>query len=450
MRPTERTYRLSLLVPILVLAVQASLPLGKTASADDARRITHLSEILPGRPWPERRKEIERRWLDLLGEFPKVVPELKPLIREIEAKDGITRYHVSFQTEADDRVTAWLLVPDAARKKATAAIVCVHSTTWGAGKDQVIGLTGRRPVDPPRDPRIGADYGRTLARHGFVTLSIDLLTDGERIDPEHRVMDTRAFYLKHPEWSIVGKNTWDIMRSVDFLQTLDFVDSRHIGCTGWSLGGHTALFAAAFDERITATVSNGGVLDWWRNVDAWSRVPGGDNWRPWTRGVDAPTSSKRLEERFGFRTNSGPYIYIRKFRPCIDDPSKQIPVDFDSLMAMVAPRALLVISSEHEFSRHRFFPKARETLEVYVNWTDFDGLPSALKARQERLGYAETLEYYGSNYGQSQKTIDTKLEQLGAGDAFSWFSFPGGHAFPGVARRMTFAWFDRWLGRTMD
>lgn len=38
------------------------------------------------------------------------------------------------------------------------------------------------------------------------------------------------------------------------------------------------------------------------------------------------------------------------------------------------------------------------------------------------------------------------FSELGAGDCFSWFSFPGGHGFPGVTRRLTFAWFDRWLG----
>lgn len=181
---------------------------GFTSAAETSDSgIVALSEILPDRPWPERRREIERRWLEILGPFPKEVPDPMTEMREVERKEDITRYHVSFQSEPDDRVTAWLLVPDAAREKPTAAIICVHSTTWGSGKDQVIGLSGRRPVDPPRDPQVGADYGRTLARHGFVTLSIDLLTDGERIDPKHRVMDTRPFYLKHPEWSIVGKNT---------------------------------------------------------------------------------------------------------------------------------------------------------------------------------------------------------------------------------------------------
>ena len=229
----------------------------KVGLAAEKSRATK-AETDPGLLWPGRRKKIERAWLDLLGDFPTEIPALRPVMKKVAQEDGITRYHVSFQAESDDRVTAWLLVPDAAYKKPTPAIVCLHSTTWGSGKDSTIGLSGRRPVDPPRDPQVGAASGLELARHGFVTLSIDLLTDGERIKPDERVMDTRGFYLKHPEWSIIGKSIWDVMRSVDFLQTLDFVDHEQIGCTGWSLGGHTALFAAAFEPRITATISNGG------------------------------------------------------------------------------------------------------------------------------------------------------------------------------------------------
>lgn len=415
----------------------------KTTNAED------VSGAVSGKAWAERRKVVERKWLDLLGDFPTQVPDLRVEMKEVEHKDGITRYHVSFQAEDDDRVTAWLLVPDAAKKKPTPAIICLHSTTWGSGKDQTIGLSGKRPVDPPPDPQAGRHYGLTHAQHGFVTLSIDALTDGERIEPKRRVMDTRGFYLKHPEWSIVGKMIWDCMRSVDFLQTLDFVTPDQIGVTGLSLGGHYALFAAAFEPRITAAVPNGGVLDWHRHTSSWSRVPSGDNWRPWEEGVDKPTSSAKLEKRFGFKTNSGPYIYIKKFRPYIDDQTRPLPVDFSELMAMVAPRALLVISTEQEFYRHKFFQKVPKVLDVYINWQETDGLPSVLKARQERPGFAETLDYYETQHNISESTIVKQFGEFGAGDCFSWFSFPGGHGLPGVARRMSFAWFDRWLGRTM-
>ncbi|MGE0756257.1 MAG: dienelactone hydrolase family protein [Pirellulaceae bacterium] len=398
-------------------------------------------------PWPARRARMERAWLDLLGEFPREILPLKVAMKEV-ARDGeITRYHVSFQSEPDDRVTAWLLVPDAARRRPVPAIVCVHSTTWGSGKDSTIGLSGRRPIDPPRDPQVGAAYGRDLARHGFVTLSIDLLTDGERIEPGRRIMDTRVFYARHPDWSIVGKNIWDVMRSVDFLQTLDTVTADQIGAIGWSLGGHSALFAAAFEPRITAVVSNGGVLDWHRHVDAWSRLP--DSWTPWQEG-DPPTNNPTLERRFGFKTNSGPYIYIKRFRPYIDDPTLPIPVGFAELMMMVAPRPQLILSTEQEFYRHKVFPKCLEAFRVYLNWRDTVGMPSVVRARQERIGYDQTLAYYEKEHGIAPERMPDMFHELGAADCFSWFSFPGGHGFPGVARRHAFAWFDRWLGRTLE
>ena len=367
MDQNSKTTRRELLSKGLPVLAGAALASNTKASADEETTDASPKVSSPEQAWPDRRKDIEREWLKLLGDFPTGNPDLRTEMREIERKDGITRYHVSFQSEEDDRVTGWLLVPDAARKKPTPAIICLHSTTWGSGKDQVIGLSGRRPVDPPRDPQIGADYGKTHAQHGFITLSIDTITDGERIEPKRRVMDTRGFYLKHPEWSIVGKSIWDSMRCVDFLQTLDFVKADQIGITGLSMGGHLALFAAAFEPRISATVSNGGVLDWYRHSDAWSRVPSDDNWRPWEAGVDEPTNSAALEKRFGFKTNSGPFIYIKKFRPYIDDQSLPLPVDFDDLMAMVAPRPLLIISTEQEFYRHKFFQKVPKVLDVYMN-----------------------------------------------------------------------------------
>jgi len=415
--------------------------LSQAASASAA---SSHAEPATGLAWPARRKVVERAWLDLLGEFPGEIPLLRPVMKEVAREDGITRYHVSFQSEPDDRVTAWLLVPERARGKRTPAIINIHSTTWGAGKDSTAGLAGRRPQDPPTAPEIGRASGLELARHGYVTLCIDLLTDGERIKPGERVMDTRGFYLKHPEWSIVGKNTWDIMRSVDFLQTLDFVDGKSIGTIGWSLGGHTSLFAGAFDPRIAAAISNGGVLDWHRKVDAWSRRPE-DGWRPWREG-DPERTNPELERRFGFKTNSGPYIYIKKFRPYIDDQTKPLPTDFDELMMMVAPRPLLIISSEWEFYSHKILSKCHAASDVYIKWRDTAGLPSVVQARKERLGYDKTLAYYEFNNKLTPDKIEANLAQVGAGDCFSWFSFAGGHSYPPVARALTFAWYDRWLG----
>jgi pimeloyl-ACP methyl ester carboxylesterase len=51
---------------------------------------------------------------------------------------------------------------------------------------------------------------------------------------------------------------WDAPRGVDLLESLEEVDRKRLGAVGHSLGGKEALYLAAFDERIKATVSSEG------------------------------------------------------------------------------------------------------------------------------------------------------------------------------------------------
>lgn len=117
-------------------------------------------------------------------------------------------------------------------------------------------------------------------------------------------------------------------------------------------------------------------------------------------------------------------------------------------MMMVAPRPLLIISSEIEFKQHKILPKVMEAMKVYAQWEDVkaSGLPSPLQARQERRGYEETQAYYINNNQYDPKAIDSYLRSLKAGDCLSWFSFPGGHSYPFSAQLVTAGWFGRWLG----
>jgi dienelactone hydrolase len=425
--PTSVTFLVALLLFTL---------LGQPAPSQDKPSPTGTTQS-----WAERRPQAERSWLDLLGDFPTTIPALNPVITPVtfqpgcpserlsplqlqelkshlEQEDGqIDRFHVSFQTEETDRVTAWLLVPKAAKETALPAMICIHSTTGGAGKDATIGISGRTAETPPDSSEGGRSYGLHLARHGFITLSIDLITDGERVEPGSVPLNSHPFYERNPEWSIVGKNTWDIMRSVDFLQSLDYVDAKHIGCLGLSLGGHTSLFAGAFEPRLTAIVSIGGVLDWHRPGEHWSR-------------------------------GKGNYIYMKKFRPYIDNPELPIPAAFDELMMMVAPRPLLILHSEWEFyNRRNLLDKCLDVARVYLDWQDSPGLPSVMDARKQRKSYQKTLRYYEERSDLSAKEVASQISRIGAGDCFSWFSYPGGHSFPPTVRQYTFAWLDRWLDR---
>jgi len=113
-----------------------------------------------GTAWAVKRQKIERAWLDLLGDFPAEIPPLKPVMKEVAHEGGITRYHVSFQAEPDDRVTAWLLVPDSAKDKRTPAIVNIHSTTWAQAKTAPLDLrAGARRIRRPHPKSAGrADW----------------------------------------------------------------------------------------------------------------------------------------------------------------------------------------------------------------------------------------------------------------------------------------------------
>lgn len=477
-----------------------------------------------GAKWPERRAQLEKEWLKILGPFPTSKPPLDLQILSTERLPAspnddvypvhagvITRCKVKFRSEADSSGGTpsdiwnygWLLVPESATENfekqgiQAPAIICLHSTTYGAGKSSPAGLAGRFASEPtigfvgrpdlvgkdsrynssmpdPNDPQAMRDYdavgraaGLLLAKQGYVTLSIDMLGDGERIEPGQRPMDTRQFYKqRYPDpmaedaWSAMGKWIWDVMRSVDYLESLPFVNPKGIGCTGWSWGGHVTLFAAAFDQRIAAAVPNGGVLDWDRpkypadyegkpKANQWCRQP--STWEPWTTtGEEKPSSGEASLRRWGFLQNSGPAIMMPKFYQYIlpENRDLELPVGFESLMMMVAPRPLMIISSEIEFKQHDILPKCLETIKVYSEWQDVvgSGLPSALAARKERRGYAETVAYYVNNNGYSPKAIDSYLSSLKAADCFSWFSFPGGHSYPFSAQMVTTGWFGRWLG----
>lgn len=52
----------------------------------------------------------------------------------------------------------------------------------------------------------------------------------------------------------IGLMTWNNMRALDYLESLDCVDKERIGCTGESGGGQQTLYLAALDERVKVIV----------------------------------------------------------------------------------------------------------------------------------------------------------------------------------------------------
>lgn len=259
--------------------------------------------------WPRERQSILNALNQILGAPPALTVPLDPrVISETDCGSYIRR-KISIQVQPRDRMPAYLLVPKKLGQRVP-AVICFYGTTSGAGKETTTGLSGPSPGSPPAKNR---DFAVDVIQAGWVAFAADYLRDGERIRPGRRPYDTSDFYEEFPEWSIHGKDAWDNARAIDFLQSLDFVDSNKIGMMGHSYGGHSTLFAAALDPRIRVAAANGPVSDFIHHGLHWA-VPKG------------AASSQSLPA----------------MRPYVLDPTLPIPLTFYELTALIAPRPLWI------------------------------------------------------------------------------------------------------------
>lgn len=277
-------------------------------------------KITTSQAWEKRRDEIKTHLRVFLGDPPKSKPPLVAKISEETSHDDYILRKLVFQTEANEFVPSYLLVPKKVKGKSP-VILCPHQTTQ-AGKKEPAGLAG--------NPQL--QTALHLVKRGFVTFTYDAICFGERHDAASgHYGDAIPFYRRHPQWSLLGKMIWDMSRAIDYLQTLDFIDPTRIGSVGHSHGGITTLFGMAFDERIKVGASNCG-FDTFR-ID-------GNVWR-WSHAT-------ALIPRLGFYVRS-PHINMDFYRAVPDSEVIQTPFDMHEVLALIAPRPLFVSTSDEDF-----------------------------------------------------------------------------------------------------
>jgi dienelactone hydrolase len=326
--------------------------------------------------WQAQRDAIKRLLQLFLGAPPSAKPPLEPKVIEEVARDNHTLRKLVYQTEPDEFVPGYLLIPKSIQAPAP-VVICPHQTTQ-AGKREPAGLAG--------NPQLHTALH--LVERGYLTFTYDALCFGERHDAASgHYGDAIPFYRKHPGWSLMGKMVWDLSRAIDYLQTLDFVDGSRIGSIGHSHGGYTTLFAMAFDERIKAGASNCG-FDTFR-LD-------GNTWR-WSRATG-------LLPRLGFYITS-PSLNMNFYRAVPDSGVIEVPFDLHQLLALVAPRPLLLSTSDEDF----VFPNG--------GWS-------------ARRALARLAPVY---------------ELLNARDHLEGYFFNSGHSFPTEASSRAYDWLDRRL-----
>jgi dienelactone hydrolase len=208
------------------------------------------------------------------------------------------RKKVTFSAESGSIVYAWLLIPYGAHNGP--AVLCLHQTTQ-IGKDEPAGLGGKANLH----------YAQELAERGYVALAPDYPSFGDDTTDFQRDVYGRGYR------SGSMKGIVNHIRAVDLLLSLPEVNSRQIAVIGHSLGGHNALFVAAFDKRIRAVVTSCGFT-------SMANYYGG-NLKGWASDRYMPLISS---------------VY--------HNSPKELPFDFDDIFSAIAPRAVFVNAPLHD------------------------------------------------------------------------------------------------------
>ncbi|NDD37091.1 MAG: alpha/beta fold hydrolase [Verrucomicrobia bacterium] len=246
--------------------------------------------------WEPRRRHIAAALERVMGPFPnpakRVALDVK-VQEEVKLEGGLLRRKLTYQSDATDRVAAYLFLPEAAAKAKLPAVLCLHQTTK-LGKAESAGL-----VDNPKQ------YALHLAQRGYVTFAPDYPSFGD---------SKYDFDPRHGYASGTMKAIWDNVRAVDFLESLPEVDAARLGVIGHSLGGHNAMFTAFFEPRLRVIVSSCGFTTFRK-----------DDLPSWTGKVYMP----RIKIEFA------------------NDAAK-VPFDFPEIVAAFAPRPFLTCAAEKD------------------------------------------------------------------------------------------------------
>jgi hypothetical protein len=192
---------------------------------------------------------------------------------------------------------------------------------WGRDKKKVPASSGRSFGKLNVTPFLAAGIGVATVYYG------DIDPDFEGGVP----YGVRALYLKPgqtepapDEWGSIAAWAWGLSRAMDYLETDKGVDARRVAILGVSRLGKTVAWAGAHDTRFAMVIAScsgeGGA--------ALSRRNYGE-------------TIKHLNVRFG-------YQFCANYQKFGDHPD-QSPVDANMLLALIAPRPVLLQTGDNDF-----------------------------------------------------------------------------------------------------
>jgi len=209
--------------------------------------------------------ELRAKVASLLGGFSAPRGDLDPQVLATAQKDGYTQQKIEITSEPGVRLPLYVLSPQSGQAPYP-TVIALHG--HGSGVQEVIGEPQSEQIADHMH-RCNHDYGRQLARQGFLVLAPEQRAFGERREMEDaaqapgqsscRQASMNAMMLGR---TMIGMRVWDVMRVIDYAQQTGLAKSDTLACVGLSGGGTATTFATAMDPRITAAVISGYFCTW--------------------------------------------------------------------------------------------------------------------------------------------------------------------------------------------
>ena len=202
-------------------------------------------------------KTLRTKLAELVGPFPAKKTPLDPQILEVREFPAYRREKFVFESRPGAWVLGYLLTPKAERPPySTVVSIPGH----GRGVDDIVGIDehGR-----DRTTKVGYayDYAIQIVEHGMAAVAIEPLGFGCRRDPAAKKGGLTQSACQPASGAalllgqtMIGWRVWDIVRTIDWIETRKELNAARVGCMGCSGGGMATLFGAVFEPRIRAAL----------------------------------------------------------------------------------------------------------------------------------------------------------------------------------------------------
>jgi dienelactone hydrolase len=205
-------------------------------------------------------KRLRPKIQELLGGFPPKRVDLRAETLETREFPGYKREKFVFESRTGLHVLGYLLTPT----KGTGphpTVICIPG--HGRGVDDIVGIdeTGRDRTDKAGYQH---DFAIQVVEQGMAAVAIEPMAFGCRRDARTKkgglgrsaCQPTAGAALLLGE-TMIGWRVWDVMRTIDWIETREELDAKRIGVTGISGGGTITVFSAALEPRIQAAFASG-------------------------------------------------------------------------------------------------------------------------------------------------------------------------------------------------